>query len=46
MNNKTITIVALGLALAAITYVTYNSLSRLNDIDYNLFEEDLEEDND
>jgi biopolymer transport protein ExbB/TolQ len=46
MNKKTITLVALGLALAAITYVTYNSLSQLNDIDYNLFEEDLEEDND
>jgi hypothetical protein len=44
VNKKTITLVALGLALAAITYVTYNSLSQLNDIDYDLFGADEEED--
>jgi hypothetical protein len=42
MNKKTITLVSLGLALAAIAYVTYNSLAQLKDIDYDLF--DLEED--
>ena len=43
MNKKTITLVALGLALAAITYVTYNSLSQLNSIDYDLFATDEDE---
>lgn len=45
MNKKTITLVSLGLALAAIAYVTYNSLAQLKDIDYDLFdlEEDIEE---
>jgi len=43
MNKKTITLVALGLALAAITYVTYNSLSQLKDIDYDMFAEDIDD---
>jgi len=42
MNKKTIGLLSLGLALAAIAYVTYNSLAQLKDIDYDLF--DLEED--
>ena len=42
MNKKAITIVSLGLALAAIVYVAYNTLSQLKDIDYDLF--DIEED--
>jgi hypothetical protein len=42
MNKKTITLLSLGLALAAIAYVTYNSLAQLKDIDYDLF--DIEED--
>jgi len=42
MNKKIITLVSLGLALAAIAYVTYNSLAQLKDIDYDLF--NLEED--
>jgi hypothetical protein len=42
MNKKTVTLVSLGLALAAIAYVTYNSLSNLKDIDYDMF--DIEED--
>ncbi len=43
MNKKTITLISLGLALAAIAYVTYNSLGQLKDIDYDLFEADEEE---
>ena len=43
MNKKTITVISLGLALAAIAYVTYNSLSQLKDIDYDLFEEDIDD---
>jgi len=43
MNKKTITLLSLGLALAAIAYVTYNSLSQLKDIDYDLFEEDIDD---
>jgi len=42
MNKKAITIVSLGLALVAIAYVAYNTLSQLKDIDYDLF--DIEED--
>lgn len=37
MNKKTITLLALGLAIAAITFVTYKSLGQLQDIDYDLF---------
>ena len=44
MNKKTITLIGLGLSLAAIAYVTYNSLSQLKDIDYDLFSTDEEED--
>ncbi len=43
MNKKTITVVSLGLALAAIAYVTYNSLSQLKDIDYDTFDEESED---
>ncbi len=43
MNKKAITIVSLGLALVAIAYVAYNTLSQLKDIDYDAFEEDLED---
>ena len=44
MNKKTITLVILGLAIAATTYLAYNSLSQLNDIDYDLFATDEDED--
>ena len=44
MNKKTITLIGLLLALAAVAYATYNSLSQLKDIDYDLF--DTEEDED
>jgi len=43
MNKKTITLIGLGLSLAAIAYVTYNSLSQLKDIDYDMFDEDSED---
>ena len=43
MNKKTITVVSLGLALAAIAYVTYSSLSQLKDIDYDTFDEESED---
>ena len=43
MNKKTITVISLGLALAAIAYVTYNSLSQLKDIDYDMFDEHSED---
>jgi hypothetical protein len=46
MNKKTIGLLSLGLALAAIAYVTYNSLAQLKDIDYDLFTNDEEEFND
>jgi hypothetical protein len=42
MNKKTITLLSLCLALAAISYVVYNTLTQLKDIDYDLF--DIEED--
>jgi uncharacterized membrane protein YebE (DUF533 family) len=42
MNKKTITLIGLIVALAAVAYATYNSLSQLKDIDYDLF--DTEED--
>ncbi len=38
------TLVALGLSIAAITYVTYRSLGQLQDIEYDLFA--TEEDDD
>ena len=44
MNKKTITLIGLLVALAAVAYAIYNSLSQLKDIDYDLF--DTEEDED
>lgn len=44
MNKKTITIVGLLVALAAVAFATYNSFSQLKDIDYDLFDTDEEED--
>lgn len=43
MNKKIITLIALGLIIAATTYITYNSLSQLKDIDYDMFEEDIDD---
>jgi hypothetical protein len=43
MNKKTITLIGLSLSLAAIAYVTYNSLSQLKDIDYDMFDEESED---
>ena len=43
MNKKAITIVSLGLALVAIVYVAYNTLSQLKDIDYDTFDEESED---
>ena len=42
MNKKVVGLLSLGVSLAAIAYVTYNSLAQLKDIDYDLF--DIEED--
>jgi hypothetical protein len=42
MNKKVVGLLSLGISLAAIAYVTYNSLAQLKDIDYDLF--DIEED--
>ena len=44
MNKKTITLLGLVIALAAIAIATYNSFSQLKDVDYDLF--DTEEDED
>ena len=44
MNKKIIGLLSLGLSLAAIAYVTHNSLAQLKDIGYDLF--DIEEDQD
>jgi hypothetical protein len=41
MNKKVVGLLSLGISLAAIAYVTYNSLAQLKDIDYDLF--DIEE---
>ena len=46
MNKKVVGLLSLGISLAAIAYVTYNSLAQLKDIDYDLFETDDEEDDD
>jgi hypothetical protein len=46
MNKKSIGLLSLVLALAAIAFATYNSFSQLKDIDYDLFETDDEEDDD
>ena len=44
MNKKTITLVGLLVALAAVAYATYNSFSQLKDIDYDLFNTEEDED--
>lgn len=44
MNKKTITLVGLLVALVAVAYATYNSLSQLKDIDYDLFNTEEDED--
>jgi len=44
MNKKTITLFGLLIALAAVAFAAYNSLSQLKDTDYDLF--DTEEDED
>jgi len=44
MNKKAMALVGLIVALVAVAYATYNSLSQLKDIDYDLF--DTEEDED
>jgi hypothetical protein len=44
MNKKTITLLGLMVALAAVAIATYNSFSQLKDVDYDLF--DTEEDED
>ena len=44
MNKRVVGLLSLGISLAAISYVTYNSLAQLKDIDYDLF--DIEEDED
>ena len=44
MNKKTITLIGLLVALAAVAYATYNSLSQLKDIDYDLFDTEEHED--
>ena len=42
MNKKMITLVSLALSFAAIAFIAYNAISKLKDIDYDLF--DIEED--
>lgn len=44
MNKKTVTLLGLALAIAAITYITYNSISQIQDIDYDLFSTEEEQD--
>ena len=44
MNKKTITLVGLLVALAAVAFALYNSFSQLKDIDYDLFETEDEDD--
>ena len=44
MNKKTITLVGLLVALVAVAFATYNSLSQLKDIDYDLFNTEEDED--
>ena len=46
MNKKMIAIVSLFLSIAAIVFVAYNAITKLRDIDYDLFdiEEDIDED--
>ncbi len=44
MNKKTITLVGLLIALAAVALATYNSFSQLKDVDYDLFGTEDDED--
>jgi hypothetical protein len=46
MNKKMIAIISLFLSIAAIAFVAYNAITKLRDIDYDLFdiEEDIDED--
>jgi len=44
MNKKTIGLLSLVIAFAAIGLAAYNSFSQLKDIDYDLFETDEEDD--
>jgi hypothetical protein len=37
MNKKTVTLIGLSVALAAVAIATYNSFSQLKDVDYDLF---------
>ena len=37
MNKKTLTLIGLLVALAAVAIATYNSFSQLKDVDYDLF---------
>jgi len=42
-KRNMIPLITLLVALGAICYAVYNSLSQLKDIDYDMFEEELEE---
>ena len=42
-RSKVIPLITLLVALGAICYAVYNSLSQLKDIEYDLFEEDIDE---
>jgi len=44
MNKKTITLIGLIVALVAVAYATYNSISQLKDIDYDPFNTEDDED--
>jgi hypothetical protein len=46
MNKKIMLLVGLVVALVSIGYAIYNSFSQLQNIDYDLFETDDEEDED
>jgi hypothetical protein len=37
MNKKTVTLIGLLVALAAVAIATYSSFSQLKDVDYDLF---------
>jgi hypothetical protein len=44
MNKKTITLIGLLIALAAVALAVYNSFSQLKDVDYDLFGTEDDED--
>lgn len=46
MNKKVMALVGLIVALVAVGYALYNSFSQLQNIDYDLFETDDEEEDD